>query len=249
MESVATMPRQGRASGSVLARSNWQMALGERAAIEGLLCDLQPGLSIEIGTAQGGSLERIAAHSDEVHTFDLGAEVDQDAFPGVTFHRGDSHRLLPQLLARFEHEGRNVDFVLVDGDHTREGVRRDIEDLLGSTAVSRTLIAVHDAMNEDVAAGLAAIDLDAYPKVVFVDFGFVQLRQDPGPLQDIWGGLGLIVCDQESTLGVPPERRGHDRSRWTALRSIAWRAMFPARLARRWARERARSARRRLRGT
>jgi hypothetical protein len=243
------MPRQGRASNSVLGRSNWQMALGERAAIEGLLCDLKPGLSIEIGTAQGGSLERIAAHSDEVHTFDLGAEVDKDAFPGVTFHRGDSHVLLPQLLARLEREGRNVDFVLIDGDHTREGVRRDIEDLLGSKAVSRTLIAVHDAMNEEVAAGLAEIDLDAYPNVVFVDFGFVRLRQNPGPLQEIWGGLGLIVCDQQATLGIPPERRGHDRLLWTAVRCGAWRAMFPARFARRWARGRARSARRRLRGT
>jgi Methyltransferase domain len=243
------MPRQGRASNSVLGRSNWQMALGERAAIEGLLCGLEPGLSIEIGTAQGGSLERIAAHSDEVHTFDLGAEVDQDAFPGVTFHRGDSHVLLPQLLARLEREGRNVDFVLIDGDHTREGVRRDIEDLLGSKAVSRTLIAVHDAMNEEVAAGLAEIDLDAYPNVVFVDFGFVRLRQNPGPLQEIWGGLGLIVCDQQATLGIPPERRGHDRLLWTAVRCGAWRAMFPARFARRWARGRARSARRRLRGT
>jgi Methyltransferase domain len=243
------MPRQGRAGGSVLARSNWQMALGERAALEGLLCDLQPGLSIEIGTAQGGSLECIAAHSDEVHTFDLGAEVEEDAFPGVTFHRGDSHVLLPQLLARFEREGRIVDFVLIDGDHTREGVRRDVEDLLGSTAVNRTLIAVHDTMNEDVAAGLAAIDLDTYPNVVFVDFGFVRLRQDPRPLQEIWGGLGLIVCDQHATLGVPRERRGLDRALSTAVRSGAWRAMFPVRLVRRWARGQARSARRHLRGT
>jgi cephalosporin hydroxylase len=222
----------------VLGRINWQMALGERAAIEGLLSDLKPVLSIELGTAQGGSLERIAVHSEE---------VEEDAFPNVTFHRGDNHVLLPQLLAWFEREGRNVDFALVDADHTREGVRRDVEDLLGSRAVSRTFIVVHDTMNEDVADGLAAVDLDAHPKVVFADFAFVQLHQDPHALEEIWGGLGLIVCDEDATLGVPRERREHDRSWRATLRSGAWRALSPARAANRRARGFARTVRRRLR--
>jgi hypothetical protein len=221
------------------------MAPGERAALEGLLADLDPRLSIELGTAQGGSLERIAAHSDEVHSFDLGAEVDQAAFPNVTFHRGDDGLLLPRLLARLEREGRNVDFVLVDADHTREGVRRDVEHLLGSDAVRRTHIVLHDTMNEDVAGALAALDLDAHPKVVFADFGFVALPQSPRGLQELWGGLGLIVCDADGTLGLLPERRGHDRSLRAAAAAGAWRLLAPVRAVRRRVRALGRGLRRR----
>ena len=51
----------------------------------------------------------------------------------VTLHTGDSHELLPPFLAELAEQGRNVDFVIVDGDHSSEGVRRDLEDLLNST--------------------------------------------------------------------------------------------------------------------
>ena len=44
----------------------------------------------------------------------------------------------PRYSKRFAGEGRNVDFVLVDGDHSSDGVKRDIEDLLNSDAVRRT---------------------------------------------------------------------------------------------------------------
>ncbi|MGN6170385.1 MAG: hypothetical protein ACTHQQ_19775, partial [Solirubrobacteraceae bacterium] len=51
----------------------WQMDPGERAALDGLLCQLRPKLSIEIGRADGGSLRSIARYSGHVHSFDLAA--------------------------------------------------------------------------------------------------------------------------------------------------------------------------------
>jgi len=47
------------------------MSFGERAALEGILSQLTPDLALELGTAEGGSLERLAHHSAEVHSFDL----------------------------------------------------------------------------------------------------------------------------------------------------------------------------------
>src|SRR5215213_10756075 len=86
----------------LLRDSTWQMSFGERAALEGLLAQLRPKLAIEIGTAEGGSLARVAAHSAEVHSFDLVPPADEARGLGnVTFHTGDSHALLPELLARF----------------------------------------------------------------------------------------------------------------------------------------------------
>lgn len=227
-----------RASGPLLSRTNWQMAPGERAALEGLLASIQPRLAIEIGTAQGGSLERIAAHSEEVHTFDFEAQVDQAAFANVTFHYGDNHVLLPQLLAEFEEAGRNVDFVLVDADHSAAGVRRDLEDLLRSGAVRETFIVLHDTMNEGVSAGLEAVDLDAYPKVIFCDLGFVELDPHARGLREVWGGLGLVICDEDGRLGIPPERRDRDRGFQGAIGEGLWRALSPARVAKRVGHER-----------
>jgi hypothetical protein len=182
----------------ILRDPNWQMSYGERAALEGLLAQLKPELAIEIGTAEGGSLGRIAAHSAEVHSFDL-VEPDPAAreLANVTFHTGDSHRLLPELLARFAEEERNVDFVLVDGDHSSEGVRQDVHDLLESPAIARTIIVLHDTMNEMVRAGLEAVRYEAYPKVEYVELDVVAgyMFREPTLLHELWGGLGLIVVD------------------------------------------------------
>jgi Methyltransferase domain len=180
----------------ILRDSPWQMSYGERAALEGLLSQAKPALAIEIGTAEGGSLERIAHHSQEVHSFDL-VEPDPAArgHANLTFHTGDSHVLLPQLLHELAAEDRAVDFVLVDGDHSSEGVRRDIEDLLNSPATGNTLIVLHDTANEVVRTGIEQVTFDAWPKVAYVELDFVTgyVFREPTLFGEMWGGLGLIV--------------------------------------------------------
>jgi hypothetical protein len=187
----------------LLRDSDWQMSFGERAALEGILSQLQPRLAIEIGTAEGGSLARIAAHSGEVHSFDLvEPRPEAQALPNVSFHTGDSHALLPELLARLAEEGRNVDFVLVDGDHSPEGVCQDVRDLLDSPAIGRTVIVLHDTMNERVRSGIERVRYAAYPKVGYVELDLVAgyMFREPSLLHELWGGLGLVVVD--STRGA-----------------------------------------------
>ena len=48
------------------------------------------------------------------------------------------------LLGELADAGRNVDFVLVDGDHSTEGVARDVVDLLGVAVRRHTIILLHD---------------------------------------------------------------------------------------------------------
>jgi hypothetical protein len=219
-----------------LADDRWQMAPGERAAIEGLLSQVKPELAIEIGTAQGGSLARIAAHSQEVHSFDLDPDVDESEFPNVTFHRGDSHVLLPEFLRELEAEGRNIDFALVDGDHRAEGVRADVMHLIDSPALRRGYVVMHDTMNEEVHQGLDAVDWDSYAKVRYVDLAFTQLYQSHTPLlYERWGGLGLIAIDADGTYS---DRTGivTRRQDWPLqTREISWRLLRPVRRALRWA--------------
>jgi hypothetical protein len=184
----------------ILETSQWQMTLGERAAIEGLLSQLRPRLAIEIGTAEGGSLRRLASHSEQVHSFDLLRSPAADELDNVTLHVGDSHALLPTVLADFARRGWNVDFVLVDGDHSADGVERDIRDLLSSDAIRRTLIVLHDTLNDEVRAGLKRIDYAANPKVTHAELDLVGGHLSfGGPFHhELWGGLGLIVVDDSA---------------------------------------------------
>jgi 2-polyprenyl-3-methyl-5-hydroxy-6-metoxy-1,4-benzoquinol methylase len=177
----------------------WQMKFGERCALEGILSVLRPDLAIEIGTAQGGSVARVAAHSQETHSFDLVDEVtNPDQLDNVHFHVGDSAELLPEFLAELAASGRNVDFVLVDGDHSAEGVERDARALLESDACSRTVVVFHDAANEEVRAGLEALDLAAQPKVALVSLDFVPgyVVAEGVRRLEIWNGLALAVLDE-----------------------------------------------------
>jgi hypothetical protein len=177
-----------------------QMSFGERAALEGILSELAPRLALEIGTAEGGNLRRIANRSQHVHSIDLSHEPAGTDLPlNVELHTGDSSHVLPALLTQFEQSGQALDFVLVDGDHSYEGVRSDLELLLASTCSTRTVILVHDTMNPEVRAGIASGAFHERPAVVYyeLDFvpGYVYRR---GTARDTaWGGLGLILTDTE----------------------------------------------------
>lgn len=182
----------------VLAGDGWQMTFGERAALEGLVSDTKPALAIEIGRAEGGSLACLAAHSGEVHSLDLeppGGEMPAN----VHAHTGDSKRILPTLLAELAEAGRNVDLVLVDGDHSAAGVRADLETLLTSPALRRTLVVLHDTMNDAVRRGITEARVADAPGVVYANLDLVPgFVAGTGKFAgERWGGLGLVVVDRD----------------------------------------------------
>src|SRR3954447_9635473 len=177
----------------------WQMHIGERFALEGILATLKPNLSIEIGRAEGGSLRRIAAHSAHVHSFDLVTEPEalRSEVDNVTFHTGDSSVQVPELLAELAGAGETVDFALVDGDHTSEGVKRDALALLASPACRNTTVVFHDAANDDVRRGLDEVGFASHPNVALAMLDFVPgflVEKGPYAMQ-IWNGLGVVVLD------------------------------------------------------
>jgi hypothetical protein len=184
----------------------WQMSFGERAALEGILSQLRPGLAVEIGTAEGGSLERIAAYSGEVHSIDVTHDpVKRMLPPHAVFHTGSSADLLAPLLASFVAQGRSVDFALVDGDHSYEGVRADLRTLLDSPSTVRSAILVHDTMNAEIRAGIESLQLDNCPKIVYYELDFVPgyMFRDGACSGAVWGGLGLLLTDVDRSPDYP----------------------------------------------
>jgi hypothetical protein len=189
---------------AVTAEQQWMMQLGERYAFEGLLQQLRPRLAIEVGTYDGGSLRRIAAHAATVHAFDIDprAQEHADRLDNVRFHLGDSAQTLPAVLAELAAAGEHVDFALVDGLHTYDAVTLDATALLASEACAQTTIVFHDAAHAEVRRALEDLALPEHPKVALTLLDFVPgflVRDDPALSDEIRGrsfnGLGLVVLD------------------------------------------------------
>jgi hypothetical protein len=181
----------------IFSDPTWQVALGERAAIEGVLVQRRPKLAIEVGRGDGGSLHRIAAHSEQVHSFDSTPPPASAAgLSNVTHHTGDRHQLLPALLDELAEQESNVDFVLVEGD-VADGVRRDLDDLLLSPALADTVILISNTMDGEIRAGADAVPFAAHPKVAHVNLDFVPgyLLRESDRAHELGGGLGLVMID------------------------------------------------------
>jgi hypothetical protein len=209
-------------SSPTFSLAEWQMSFGERAAIEGVLTQLKPDLALEIGTAEGGSLRRIAAHSQRTISFDLvEPRPDVRELPNVELRTGDSHELLPLELERLAESGESVSFALVDGDHSAEGAQRDLEDLLASRAVRNCVILAHDTLNPEVRTGLERVPYEDFEKVSFVELDFVggYVPSQPPLRGECWGGLGLVVVDESGEFG-----KAHQDSRpvMAPLSDLIW---------------------------
>ena len=194
----------------------WQMSPGERAAVEGALSEVRPALAIEVGTAEGAGLRRIAAYAGEVHSFDL-EPPSLEPPENAVLHTGDSHELLPPFLAELAEawaQRRLRAHRRRPQRRRRQGRRRG---LLDSPATSQTVIAIHDTANEDVRRGLDAVrDPRAFPKVVYVDLDFVPGRvcRYPELRHELWYGLGLVVVDASRPATRTPTTRHPCTATW-----------------------------------
>lgn len=186
----------------VTAEAHWMMQLGERYAFEGLLSQLRPRIAVEIGTWEGGSLRRLAAHADTVHAFDIDprAQPHADALDNVALHLGDSAVEVPRVLGELAAAGQEVDFALVDGLHQYDAVTADARALLDADACRQTTIVFHDAAHDEVRRALEDLRLAEHPKVALYQPDFVPgyvVRDDPAVSDEIRGrsfnGLGLVV--------------------------------------------------------
>ena len=110
---------------------------------------------------------------------------------------------------------------MVDGDHSADGARRDVEDLLASPSIASTVILAHDSLNQEVRQGLEAVPYGEIDKVAFVDLDFVGgYVPAGGSMQgECWGGLALIVVDESGRFGPAHEGR---RPTMAGLSELIW---------------------------
>lgn len=204
---------------------HWQMPRADKFALVALLQAIRPKVAVEIGTYRGGSLQLISQFSESVHSIDINRDSQEalrGRFSNVTFHIGSSPELLPGLLREAEEE---LEFVLVDGDHSAQGVGADLAALLRHVPKRPLWIACHDSFNPECRRGMLSAEWEANPHVTYVELDFVggvfhRRPFDTAKTRSMWGGLCLAHLSPESRTGALKVHQSQDGLfRWTYFAS------------------------------
>ena len=91
------------------------------------------------------------------------------------------------------------DFILIDGDHSAEGVKKDIETILNMQITKPLTILMHDSLNPDCRRGMLSVDYANSPYVKEVEIDFIHGIFSPSEFtnKEMWGGFGKIFLTQE----------------------------------------------------
>lgn len=176
------------------------MTRAERLMLFSLIFALRPARYLEIGTFQGGSALIVAAAMDAVQSesrmicVDPEPKIDPKHWAclqhRVTLLRGRS----PGILSQASQEAAgNFDFVLIDGDHTGEGVLRDARGVLPYVCDGAYLL-FHDCFYPEITRALDDFSRQHAPHVV--DFRSltreVTMPEKEGAKPVQWGGLRMM---------------------------------------------------------
>jgi glycosyltransferase involved in cell wall biosynthesis len=174
----------------------WQMNDSERLAMAAVLHRLKPKCAIEIGTYRGGSLSLISQYANVVFSIDIDSSIPEKFkdFANVSFFTGLSQVILPTLLQELNKAGMPVEFVLIDGDHSAAGVKRDIEIMLDYAPKKPLIVMIHDGFNPECRRGMQEADWQRSPYVQYVDIDFIPgrvIEHGGGGDGEMWGGLAM----------------------------------------------------------
>ena len=188
---------------------HWQMTRCEKYAFAALLDTAHPEVAIEIGTYKGGSLYQISRNAEIVHSVDISPDCREllgHHFNNVEFHTGKSAELIPEILQKIKQQGGNLGFVLIDGDHTTEGVRADINAILKVVPTVPLYIVFHDSFNPPARQGILLANWNESEYVHYVEVDFIPgvyhfEAFDTAAARSMYGGLAVALM-------LPEKRQG-----------------------------------------
>ena len=182
---------------------------------------------VEIGTAKGGTFYawcRIAQARATIVSIDLpggpfgggytlgdvkrfrkyGRKGQKLYFLRRDSHRGATKKLVTRLVG-----GRNIDFLMIDGDHRYSGVRRDWE-MYAPLVKERGIIVLHDILFHPGVPACKVHRLWNEIKGRYRHKEFVVTEDDRG--WGPWGGIGVLFNDAGRQSGRTRELRKGGRA-------------------------------------
>ena len=179
----------------------WHMSRNERYAFIKLLEKIRPKVAIEIGCFKGGSLEVLSKYSGKVYSIDIDPTVKkelQGRFKNVEIFTGDSAAIVPEILEKIDRDNEELEFVLIDGEHSYKAVKQDITLFLNYTPRKQIFIVFHDSFNPICRRGIKEANYNKSPYVHYVEVDFISGIFNPGKLyRQMWGGLALVIMKPE----------------------------------------------------
>jgi cephalosporin hydroxylase len=184
--------------------------LRELAPLIALLRRRAPRVVLEIGTARGGTFYawcQVAEPTALVVSIDLPdgpfggerAATDSSALrrygqPGQQLHfiRDDSHDIATRTKVVEILGGKEIDFLMIDGDHTYEGVRQDFE-MYAPLVGDGSPVAFHDILPhpED-----SRCEVDRFWNEIRNGYRHIELTDVAPEAQ--YGGIGVLYWDRSA---------------------------------------------------
>jgi predicted O-methyltransferase YrrM len=180
----------------------WQFR-GELIELANEIDTLKPKVSVEIGTANGGTLfmaTRLAAEDAKLISIDLPGGKYGGGYPSwktpiynsfrkpkqtLTLLRGDSHQVSMFDELKRNLNGEEIDYPFIDGDHSYEGVKKDFE-MYTTLVRSGGLVAFHDV----VVHPNSSCDVYKYWEEIKTKYDYKEFIDNP---EQGFYGIGLIT--------------------------------------------------------
>ncbi len=188
-------------------RDNWQMMECERIALTGVLARLRPRGALEVGVYYGGSLSLASQFCQRILAIDIDPAVKERFSPpnNAELWIGASADLIPRALSDFQKRELPLEYVLIDAEHSADGVRRDINLVLQYRPIAPMVVLIHDSGNPGCRAGILSADWKANSYVHSVQCDFVPGQIIEHSIRDgrgeVWGGMALAYLDPEPRAG------------------------------------------------
>ena len=114
---------------------------------------------------------------------------------------------MPEVLKKISDAGEKLGFVFIDGDHSTEGVKADINSLLYNyVPVCDLVVVFHDSFNPVCRKGILEADWHKNPYVHYVDIDYVPgnfYKDNFGAAKagSLWNGLSFALLKAEKRTG------------------------------------------------
>lgn len=169
--------------------------IDELAELIDMLIDFKPEVIVELGVFAGGTLyawQRVAPNPtvigiDMMQEAPDGSPRDEHGAIGILGNTHDPATVDALVEAL---DGRLIDFLFIDGDHSYEGVRQDYE-MYSRLVRPGGLIGFHDIVTHQYQLGCEVVKLWCEIK----DESAVEIVSSEG---DHWGGIGVLTVSEDS---------------------------------------------------
>ena len=163
-----------------ISNPHWLMSSREKLGLIGLLQCLNPKSVIELGYHRGGATKWLTQFSKKVLTVDVN-EFVSDA-PSQYSNLEAWNCSTVEAIKRIKEENMSFDLAIVDADHSRLSVYKDIQGILPHAKV----LLMHDSYNPKCRKGMLDALKTQNTHAYFLDFIPSTLKYD-----GLWGGLAI----------------------------------------------------------